>query len=118
MEGINWKRMVVSLLLAAFFGIGCAYGTSTVEIPGFEVTMPYLLTIFYARLLIGLVIGLSENVKLVAGDMKNAALRGGIFGAIVTGVMAFYGGAEIFIISGIVYGVITDILATKFGKKA
>ena len=117
MEGINWKRMLIALFFAGVFGVFCAMGTATVEIPGFVVTLPYLLTIFYARLLIGLVIGLSEHVRIISGEMKNAALRGGIFGAIVTVVIAFYGGTEIFILSGIIYGIITDALATRFGKK-
>ncbi len=33
------KRMAISLIVAAFFGVFCAYGTSTVEIPGFEMTI-------------------------------------------------------------------------------
>ncbi|UCD03175.1 MAG: hypothetical protein JSV63_00885 [Candidatus Aenigmatarchaeota archaeon] len=117
MEGINWKRMGIALTLAGIFGFFCAWGTSNVEIPGFEMTMPYLLTIFYGRLLVGLVIGLAEHVKLVAGEMKNAAVRGGILGAIVTVVISFYGGAGVFILAGIIYGIITDVLATRFGKK-
>ena len=116
MEGINWKRMVVALLLAGFFGIGCAYGTAGVEIPGFEITMPYLLTIFYSRLLMGLLIGLAGSVTLLNGKMANAALRGGILGAVVSVGISFYGGAAIFIAAGIVYGIITDVVATKVGK--
>lgn len=116
MEGLNGKRMVISLALAAFFGFFCAYGTSMVEIPGFTVTMPYLLTIFYARLLIGVLVGFTENLKLVEGRMKNAALRGAKMGIIATIVIAFYGGWEIFIAAGIVYGIITDVVATKLSS--
>ncbi len=116
MEGIDWKRMGVALLLAGIFGVFCAYGTAGVEIPGFEVKMPYLETIFYSRLLIGLVIGLAGSVKLLKSRLANAALRGGILGAVVSVGIAFYGGAEVFIAAGIVYGVITDLVATKLGK--
>jgi len=118
MEGINGKRMLVSLLLASFFGAGCAYGTSTAQIPGFTVTMPYLETIFYARLLMGVIIGLAGGVVLLKGAVKNAAVRGAIIGAVCSISISFYGGAAIFIAAGIVYGIITDVVATKLsGKK-
>ena len=37
-------------------------------------------------------------------------------GAIVSVGISFFGGAEIFIAFGIVYGILTDFLATKFGS--
>ncbi len=114
MKGINGKRMLVSLLLAAFFGVVCAYGTSTVEIEGFTMTLPYLATIFYARLLMGFMIGLAGGVLFLKGDMKNAVVRGAVLGAISSIVISFYGGGEIFIAAGIFYGIITDVVATKF----
>ena len=116
MEGFNTKRMVISVALAAFFGFFCAYGTSTVEIPGFTVTLPYLATIFWARLLIGFAIGLAGSWMIVNNEMKNAVIRGAIIGAVISPVISFYGGAEVFIASGIVYGIITDVVATRFGK--
>jgi len=117
MEGINWKRMTIAILVAALFGVFCAYGTSTIEIPGFEVTLPYLLTIFYARLLIGFFVGFGEHVKFVKSEMKNAVVRGAVFGVIATIAISFYGGAEVFMAFGIVYGIITDVVATRFGKQ-
>ena len=116
MCGINAKRMGIALALAAFFGFFCAYGTAGVEIPGFVVTMPYLYTIFYSRLLIGFVIGLSEKLKFLKKELHNSILRGAVLGAIVSIGISFYGGAEVFIAAGIVYGIITDALATRLGK--
>jgi hypothetical protein len=116
MEGLNAKRMAVSLLVAGLFGVFCAYGTSSVEIPGFTVTMQYLATIFYARLLIGLAVGLAGSWVIVQGKSRNAAIRGAIIGAVVTPVIALYGGFEIFMLSGILYGMITDVLATWVAK--
>lgn len=110
------KRMVISLTVAALFGIFCAYGTSTVEIPGFEITIPYLLTIFYGRLLLGLVIGLSGDIKLTKKESLNSIIRGAIMGAIVSVGISFYGGALPFIGFGLIYGAITDFLATRFGS--
>lgn len=110
---MNAKRMILSLIIAGLFGVFCAYGTSTVDIPGFEITMPYLLTIFYSRLLIGLVIGLAENIQLLKKELLNSLVRGAIFGAIVSVSISFYGGGTIFIVAGIIYGTLTDLIATK-----
>ena len=106
--------MIIAIILAIIFGLICTYGTSTVEIEGLEITLSYLLTIFYARLLIGFFIGLADNVNLIDGKYKNAVLRGAIFGLIASIVISFYGGAEFFIIAGIIYGIITDVISTRF----
>lgn len=111
---MNIKRMIIAVIIAAVFGVFCAYGTSTVKIEGFEITLPYLLTIFYARVLIGLFVGLADNVNPLKGKYKNSVLRGIIFGLLASIVIAFYGGGEIFIIAGIIYGIIIDVIATRF----
>jgi len=111
---MNIKRLVIALVIAAFFGLFCAYGTSAVEIEGLEITIPYLLTIFYARLLIGFFVGIGDNVELTKKKYQNAAIRGGLFGLITSIVISFYGGGEFFIIFGIIYGIITDLIATRF----
>ena len=116
MEGFDGKRMLVSLVVAGLFGIICALGTMSVEIPGFTVTLPYLATIFYARLLIGFAIGLAGGWMIVKGRTKNAILRGAIISAVITPVIALYGGTEIFMASGILYGIITDLVATRLGS--
>jgi hypothetical protein len=111
---MNLKRLLIALVISAVFGIFCAYGTSTIEIKGFEITLPYLLTIFYARLLIGFFVGIGDNIEIIKNKYQNAAIRGAIFGIITSIVIAFYGGGEIFIIFGIIYGIITDLVATRF----
>ena len=111
---MNAKRLLIALVVSAVLGFFCAYGTSFVEIEGFEITLPYLLTIFYARLLIGFFVGIGDNVELIKKKYQNAALRGALFGLITSIVIAFYGGGEIFIIFGIIYGIITDVVATRF----
>ena len=111
---MNAKRLLIALVISAIFGIFCAYGTSAVEIEGFEITLPYLITIFYTRLLIGFFVGIGDNVELIKKKYHNAALRGGLFGLITSIVISFYGGGEFFIIFGIIYGIITDLVATRF----
>jgi hypothetical protein len=114
MEGLNAKRMGIALLLAAFFGFFCAYGTSTVEIPGFTMTIEYLATIFYARLMAGFVIGLAGGWKILGKEPHNSVVRGAVIGAVMSVTISFYGGAAVFIAAGIVYGIITDAAATRF----
>ncbi len=116
MEGLNLKRMAIALILAAFFGVMCAWGTSTVEIPGFVMTTEYLLTVFYARLMIGFLVGFSGGLVMLKGKTANAALRGGIMGLIASISISFYGGTAIFIAAGIVYGIITDVVATRLSS--
>ena len=111
---MNTKRLLIALLISGLFGLFCAYGTSTVEIKGFEITLPYLLSVFYARLLIGFFVGIGEHIALLKNPYQNAAIRGAIFGIIASIVLCFYGGAEFFIGAGIVYGIITDLVATRF----
>jgi hypothetical protein len=111
---MNIKRLLIALIIAALFGLFCAYGTSTVEIEGLEIKLPYLLTIFYARLLIGFFVGIADNIEIIKSKYKNAAVRGALFGLIASIIISFYGGGEFFIIFGIVYGVITDLIATRF----
>ena len=117
---MNKKRMGLSLIIAAIFGIFCAWGTNNFLISSGTLTagfiLPFVITVFYARLLMGLVIGLADNIKILAGKYKNSALRGAILGAIVSIVIAFYGGGEIFVAAGIVYGIIIDLVATSFSK--
>jgi len=107
--------MIIALIIAAACGVFCAYGTSTVEILGFEVTMPYLITIFYSRLLMGFVIGFADHWILLKRQLLNAIIRGAIIGAIFSIGISFYGGAVPLISFGIIYGAITDLAATKFG---
>ena len=111
---MNGKRIVIAIGIASVFSLFCAYGTSTVDIPGFDVTIPYLLTIFYARVLIGIFIGISEDISPLKSKYKDAVVRGGLFGIIASIVIAFYGGAAMFIGAGIVYGILTDVIATRF----
>lgn len=113
---MNPKRLLICLFLGLFFGAGCAYGTMTSPmVPEFAKTTQWLLTTVYNRVLIGLFIGLVDKVQLVKKKkLFNAALRGGILGALVTLGISFYGGAIIYIIAGIIYGAITDVVGTKF----
>lgn len=111
-----WKRLAIALVVGILTGIFCAYGTMNADVPGLLVDFGLLATIFYNRLLIGLVVGLAGGIVLVKGELLNAGLRGAILGALVSVGITFYGGGEILVAFGLVYGLVGDLLATKFGK--
>ena len=111
---MNWKRLIIALIIGALGGAFCAYGTTMAEIPGLVVDTPLLATIFWGRLMIGLVVGLAGSLVILKGVLANAALRGLILGAIMSVGLGFYGGMEILVIAGAIYGLIADVVATKF----
>lgn len=111
---MNWKRLLIAMFIAGLFGIFCAYGTSTVDIPNFEMTTAYFLMIFYARLLIGFFIGIADSITPLKEKYPNAIVRGAVFGVITSVSISFYGGAFMFIPAGIIYGIVTDVIATRF----
>ena len=113
---MEMKRLAIALVIGMLAGIFCAYGTTMVNVPGLVVNMPILAMIFYNRLLIGLTVGLAGGVVLVKGKMLNSALRGIILGALVSIGISFNGGGEILILLGMIYGLVADLLATKFGE--
>ena len=112
---MNWKRIIVAVVLGAIFGAFCAYGTSELdpEVVGFEIDSALLLTTFYNRVLIGLLVGVGGGVALLKDVMNNAALRGAVFGALISIGIGFYGGMEVLVAFGAVYGLITDVVSTK-----
>ena len=112
---MNWKRLVIALAVGALCGMFCAYGTSELdpEEMGFGITTALLATTFYNRLLIGLVVGLAGGIVLLKGQLANAALRGIILGAVVSVAIGFYGGMEILVLFGALYGLIADVVATR-----
>ncbi len=112
---MGMKRLAIAIVIGMLAGIFCAYGTTVANVPGLVMTMPLLAMIFYNRLIIGLTVGLAGGVILVKGKMLNAALRGVVLGAIVSIGISFNGGGELLILFGMVYGLVADLLATKFG---
>ncbi len=105
------KRLWISLLLGLIFGLFCAWGTAS-KFPG-KFDNFTLLSIVYNRVLIGLFIGIAGNIKL------GAALRGIIFGAVVSLQSALPGfsegiGSLVLVFAGMIYGLIIDLVATKF----
>ena len=112
---MNAKRIAIAATIGLLCGLYCAYATSQMENPttGAPFSIFILLSIVYNRALIGFVIGIADGIKL------HPVLRGAILGAIVSFAMTIPAfeqgaGALILIPFGVVYGIITDFVATKF----
>ena len=108
---INTRRIKISVALGFLAGAICLYGTLT-SIPG-VLTLPILATIFYYRVLLGFVVGIAYGLKI------HPLIRGAIIGAMVSLLIAIPSGitgGALLMGAGVVYGIITDLVATKFSS--
>ncbi len=105
------KRLTISIITGALLGVLCIIGISYRL--GVEGNEWFLAANWINRVLIGLVIGLAGKLKL------HPALRGILLGSIVSFSLyiatdfrdpAGFG-------AGIVYGLIIDLIATKYSRK-
>ncbi|HCP15254.1 MAG TPA: hypothetical protein DIT32_05740 [Peptococcaceae bacterium] len=104
------KRMKASLLAGAVLGVFCIIGAAARS--GYQSSAGFLFSLWYNRLLMGLVIGLAlENQPL-----PKAMGRGAFLGLIVS--FAFYcstGFTDVVsFLAGIAYGMIIEYVAFKF----
>ena len=112
---MNKKRLIVSILTGAILGIFCIIGVSYRL--GFEGNELFILAIYVNRVVMGLLIGLAPYYK-IKNTTKNILLRGAVLGFIMSGSFHL---ATAFkdtpgFVAGIVYGVIIDYVATRYGK--
>ncbi|ODS37294.1 MAG: hypothetical protein A7316_01880 [Candidatus Altiarchaeales archaeon WOR_SM1_86-2] len=116
---MNTKRILIATAIGLLCGLFCAYGTvMMVDKGGLDpelATTGSLAFIVFNRILIGLVVGFADRIKL------NCVLRGAVIGAVVSlmlGIFPLLNGditsALTVIGFGVVYGVIADVVATKF----
>ncbi|MFO7952143.1 MAG: hypothetical protein R6U91_04995 [Bacillota bacterium] len=106
------QRMKVSLVTGAILGVVCIVGVSIRS--GFDLNAFYLFAFWYNRLLMGFVIGLLDG-KL---GLPKVLYRGMGIGLLVS--FAFYSstgfGDPVGFIAGIIYGVIIEYVAFKYGE--
>jgi hypothetical protein len=108
---LNTRRIKISVALGVVAGAICLYVTLT-SIPG-VLTLPVLATIFYDRVLLGFVVGIAYGLKI------HPFIRGAIIGAVVSLLIAIPSGiigGALLMGAGIVYGMIIDLVATKFSR--
>jgi hypothetical protein len=112
---MNLRRIVLAILLGLLFGLFCMWTTSETSI--IPISFPNLLAVGYNRIILGLVIGLSGKI------MIRPALRGAILGIIISLEIAlptlnsWFFGFVAYMLAGIVYGIIIDLLSSWFAKE-
>nr|QNO49462.1 hypothetical protein OCBBGKCP_00019 [Methanosarcinales archaeon ANME-2c ERB4] len=109
---MNVKRFVIATILGILCGLFCMYGTMT-AFPEFAADTLFLIGIVYNRALIGVVIGISDNINL------HPAIRGAVIGVVVSMAMAIFSAEGMLAVLGfgLVYGVLIDVVTTKLEDK-
>ena len=113
MSFLKTKRMRVSLLCGAILGVVCIIGAMMRS--GGTAGIAFLFALWFNRLLMGMVIGaIKENAGTVG-----SILRGALIGLVVS--FAFFSAAGygdwVSFLAGIVYGVIIELFAHRFGRQ-
>lgn len=107
------KRLKICLIAGVLLGVVCIIGASVRS--GFQADLIFLFSLWYNRLLLGLMIGLI-GTKL---PRSKAMARGAFLGLMVS--FAFYvsiGFADVVsFLAGILYGVIIEYVALKYGAE-
>ena len=107
------KRIIIAIITGSILGIFCIIGVSQrVDFPGNEL---FFFALWYNRFLMGLVIGIASDLKIIKTKW-NVLLRGGVLGLLVTSAFFLSTGFRDIpsFFAGIVYGLIIDYIATKF----
>ena len=116
---MNTKRIVIATAIGLLCGLFCAYGVMwQVDEGNLDPELATAWALAYTvfnRVLIGFVVGVADRINL------HPVLRGAAIGAVVSlmiGIFPLLGGdimgALMVSAFGVVYGVIADVVATKF----
>lgn len=107
---MNKKRMTTSLITGAILGVFCIIGAS-IRLGG-DASASILFALWYNRIIMGLVIGLSTRKT----ELTKVLIRGAFLGLLVS--FAFYASTGftdiVSFIAGIIYGIIIEYVAFKF----
>ena len=106
------KRLVIATILGILCGLFCMYGTIT-KFPEFAADTLFLIGIVYNRALIGVVIGIADNIDL------HPAMRGAVIGVVVSMAMAIFSSEGMLALLGfgLVYGVLIDVVTSRLEDK-
>jgi hypothetical protein len=106
------RRMKVSIIMGIILGIFCIIGASVRS--GLQSDTVYLFSLWYNRLVLGIMIGLTQHKN----NLLMSLARGAVLGLVVS--FAFYSAIAfqdvISFLAGIVYGVIIEAVAFKYGE--
>jgi len=111
------RRVGISLASGAALGVLCIIGVGSRI--GFTGNESYLIGMWYNRVVMGLLIGLSSEIIIISDDeMKNAAIRGLLLGFFVTTAILLSTSFKDYpsYLAGLAYGIIIDVVATKYSR--
>jgi len=104
--------MIITLITGAMLGVVCIIG-ATIRFGG-EASTYLLFALWYNRIIMGLVIGLSSKKS----EMSYVLIRGAVLGLVVSfAYFATTGFTDVVsFIAGIVYGIIIEYAAFRFDR--
>ena len=119
---MNRKRLGIAILAGALLGILCIIGVGLRLPGGYFANWMFLIGMWYNRVIMGLVIGLADEIVIIKGENSrmwaNTIIRGLLFGIIVSAAIflstefrdipAFF--------AGIIYGIIIDLVSTALSR--
>ena len=114
----NYRRIVIATVTGALLGVLCIIGVGARILGGYIPNIIFLIGMWYNRVIMGLLIGFAGDVSLFTSAsekrMVYAALRGLIFGVLVSSAIflstEFRDIPSLF--AGFAYGPIIDLVAT------
>ena len=107
------RRVLLALLTGAVLGVFCILGASIRM--GWGGNQLLIFSLWYNRLIMGLVIGLAGDLKIMEGEL-NWLLRGALLGLIVSAAYFLTAGAGDWVsfIAGVIYGVIIEAVLNRY----
>ena len=108
------KRIAITIMIGILTGAWCAGSLLFMAPPGITPEPWFMLMIFYARVLQGLVIGFADGIPL-SPVLRGAGL-GALFSLLLCIVPIFahnYFGAAMLLLFGIIYGILADWIASR-----
>ncbi|MFC2154392.1 hypothetical protein ACFLRC_02790 [Candidatus Altiarchaeota archaeon] len=117
---MNVKRIVIATVVGFLFGLFCVSGMvymgDEIDI-GVPITAGLIASTLYNRVLIGFVVGIADGIPL------RPLYRGALIGIVVGTGISIFPLVDGMVSNGlmlysfhIVYGIIADVVATKFSK--
>jgi len=111
------RRIGLALASGAALGVLCIIGVGSRL--GYTGNESYLIGVWYNRVVMGLLIGLSPEIIIISDDeMKNAVIRGLLLGFFVTTAILLSTSFKDYpsYLAGLAYGIIIDVIATKYSR--
>lgn len=107
------KRLTISLISGAVLGVFCILG-GTVRL-GWQGNQLLLFSLWYNRVVMGLVIGLAADLRLLKGEL-NWLVRGAALGLVVSAAYFLTAGAADWVsfLAGVVYGIIVEYVLLRY----